>query len=129
MQISSSLFRLCTFVSALLLLAGSCSGGECLTPPCPLPVALNLTLTSAATGMTVSNASIVVTVGAKYSDRCDGGVCFVTGYAGTYEIEISAPGYENTHRRVVVKGDNNNPSCGCAAVNTQRLVVALLSAI
>jgi hypothetical protein len=47
----------------------------------------------------------------------------VFGNAGSYEFDISAPGYQTVHRSVEVSG--TNPECGCPTVETQRLTVAL----
>jgi hypothetical protein len=122
----SSLSRPHPLVGALLLSVSACHGADCFRGPCPIPVALNVTVTSAAAGVSITNATISVTGAVLTSFPCTGGVCFVTGYAGTYEVDISAPGYQSVHRQVVVQG--SNPECGCASTRTQQLAVALANA-
>jgi hypothetical protein len=113
-------------VGALLLAAG-CGGDEtCVVVPCPLPLAVSLTVTSAAGGAV---AGAVVTVSGRVSGTipCSAsGGCDMLGPAGTYELDITAPGYRAAHRTVVVPG--TNPDCGCATTTPQHVDVALTPA-
>jgi hypothetical protein len=45
------------------------------------------------------------------------------GPPGTYQLEISAPGYQSARRQLVVPG--STPACGCTTVSMQRVTVAL----
>jgi hypothetical protein len=51
-------------------------------------------------------------------------VCLVLGYAGNYDLEVGAPGYQSQQQNVVVSG--TNPMCGCQTTNTARLDIALV---
>jgi hypothetical protein len=50
----------------------------------------------------------------------------VIGYAGTYDLEVSAPGFEFALRTVTVRGLDPE-GCGCATVFTERLEVVLVA--
>jgi hypothetical protein len=47
----------------------------------------------------------------------------VPGTAGTYEVDITAAGYQTVHRTVHVAG--STPACGCPIVNTEHIAVTL----
>lgn len=115
--------RLRASVTVLLVLAQACSETECIIPPCAPPFAIEVTVTSAATGAAVPGVSIALTRGVSGGGPCPDSRCAVFGNAGSYEFDISAPGYQTVHRSVVVSG--TNPECGCPTVETQRLTVAL----
>lgn len=100
---------------------------ECLLPPCVLPIAVEITVSNRATHSTVPGAFIVVGSGASTQQApCVQGeetVCRAMGGSGTYELDISAPGYQTVHRRVEVTG--TTPTCGCESVDLQKLQIAL----
>jgi len=54
-----------------------------------------------------------------------GTTCQVWGYAGTYDLEIGAPGFLSARETRVVHGAT--PECGCPTVSTERLAVALVA--
>ena len=101
------------------------SCGRCLQPPCPPPIAITIEVTAAATGSPISNAFLTVSGPTVSTGPC-GPTCSVPGTAGTYTLDVGAPGFETAHRSVMVPG--TDPSdCGCPTVVTQRLAVALVS--
>ena len=111
-------------VAVLLLPALSCIEDElCILPPCAPPIALEVTVTSAATGAAISGVSFRQTGISAQELPCPESKCIVFGNAATYDFDISAPGYQTVRRSVVVTGENRE--CGCPIVNTQRLTVAL----
>jgi hypothetical protein len=111
---------------ALLFSVSACGGTECLSVPCPQPHALEITVTAGATGAPIPAASIAVSGAATGGGPCQNAKCDVMGVAGTYEVDISAPGYQTVHRQVVVPG-TVGAACGCPTAETQRLTVALPS--
>jgi hypothetical protein len=116
-----------TGLVALLLSANACDEGvECIIPPCLQPLAVEVTVTVEPTGAPATGAFIALTGAGSGGGPCLDAKCVVLGVAGTYELDIGAPGYQTVHRRVVVPG--SQPECGCPSVETQRLTVALPSA-
>lgn len=116
-------FRLTLQACLVLLLAQACSEAECIIPPCALPLALEVTVIAEGTGAPVPGVSIAVNGPVTGGGPCADARCVVLGTAGTYEIDISAPGYQTLHRSVVVLGTSRE--CGCPTVTTERLTVAL----
>jgi hypothetical protein len=112
---------------ALLALLGlACSGdAACLSLPCPQPRALTITVTDAASGAPVTGAVIDVTGRETATAPCSG-TCNIAGPAGTYELEISAPGFVSLHRSIQVSG--TDPACGCSTAITENVAVALSAA-
>jgi hypothetical protein len=86
-------------------------------------LALTLAITSTASGSPVAGATVSVTGGAVTQLPCSGS-CEVFGYGGTYELDITAPGFQPTHRSIRIHG--TMPDCGCATTDTQHLSVALV---
>jgi hypothetical protein len=114
-----------TFVRSLLILAGviACGGdGPCLALPCPEPFALTLTVTSATSGVAVTNAVVSVSSAIVTTEPC-AGECFIPGTAGTYKLDVSAPGFVSVHREIQVTG--TDPKCGCPSADTQHVAIAL----
>ena len=107
-------------------LVGCEEGARCILPPCAMPTALMVTVTSAASGAPIANALVAATSPAHVTVPC-GGTCHVPGLGGTYEIEISAPGYRPERRSVQVRGMERE--CGCPIVETERVAVALVPAV
>jgi hypothetical protein len=112
--------RVVTATVIILSIAGC--DGECLHPPCPLPIAMEVVVTSASSGMGVSGTSLDVRGPISSTVPCDSS-CTVGGYAGTYTLNVTAPGYQPAARTVVVQG--TSPSCGCASAQTQHVSFAL----
>lgn len=106
-----------------MLSTSACGESECILPPCAPPFAVEVTVTGETPGTVVAGVSIAVTGAVTGGGPCPEAKCFVLGSAGTYELDISAPGYQTVHRSVVVSG--TSPECGCPTVETQRLTVAL----
>jgi hypothetical protein len=107
---------------ALALTSISC-GHDCLALPCALPVAIIVDVTEAATGAAVKAAVIHVS-GAVRADIPCNTTCRVPGTSGTYDLEVTAAGFEATRRTVRVQG--TTPPCGCPTVVTENLSVALV---
>jgi hypothetical protein len=111
-----------------MAIAGACLSAcksDCLALPCPLPMALNITMTSSVTAGSVTGATAKVTGPALSTMTCAGS-CIVPGYAGTYVIAVSAPGYVDAQRTVTVAGSTSNPACGCASVTRADVTFALV---
>jgi hypothetical protein len=114
----------------LLVCAGiGCSRGtepDCQIPPCPVPMAIVLSVTSAAGGP-AADVTMTVSGAASGSGPCSPGdsatLCIVTGMPGTYNVRLTAPGFEGKALSVTVEG--SSPPCGCTSVQTQRLSVVL----
>ncbi len=113
------------FVVVTILAFGSGVGcsNECLSPPCPLPVALNVTLFSTGSGASVSGASLQVSGPISTTVPCDSS-CAIRGYAGTYTIAVTAPGYQTTERTVLVHG-SSPAACGCGSVQAEDVDISL----
>jgi hypothetical protein len=111
-------------LSALGVVIASCGEGghDCLPPPCPLPLALILDVTAGATGGPVNGAVVKVSGAAVTTMPCNL-TCYVHGYAGTYILDVEAPGFQSAHRTITVQG--TTPACGCPTTATEHLNVAL----
>src|SRR5580765_3227020 len=111
-----------------MLGAGAC-GGDVVCPalPCALPVAVLLTVRDSKSASPITGASVTFTGPFSGSEQCSGATCVVSGGPGTYEIDVSAAGYQPVHQEVRVTGTPST-SCGCATADTQQLSVALTRA-
>lgn len=114
-------------VAIALAFGGSrCASPECTYPPCPVPTAISIVVTSAS-GDPILGASADVTGAVKTVTSCRNGsqanICLVPGTAGTYDLRVSAAGYQTATQNVVVSG--TNPPCGCPTVNSQTITVVL----
>src|SRR5260370_28021179 len=119
---------------AALLLTGigaglaSCgkSGDDCRALPCALPLAIQLSITAAGGGPVegvMVQVSGAITGTASCSAGPDATTCYVSGVAGTYNLEVVASGFQAAQRRVTVGGET--PDCGCPTTMTVHLAVAL----
>ena len=99
---------------------------DCVMLPCPLPVAIMLSATSAAGGP-VFGLTLMVSGAASGSGQCTGGAsatsCVVPGMPGTYDLQLTAAGFQDRTLSVVVPG--STPQCGCTSVQTQQVTVVL----
>ncbi|HEY4218136.1 MAG TPA: hypothetical protein VGM67_13415 [Gemmatimonadaceae bacterium] len=109
-------------LAAAVLTACGDGGADCLALPCPLPIALKLTVNSAATGAPITTASVAVTGGQLTIIPCNG-TCFVPGGPGTYNITVTASGFTSVERSIHVTG--STPKCGCDSADLQDLTIAL----
>jgi hypothetical protein len=116
---------------AAALVVGACGDGvddlsACIVPPCVLPRAVLVRVTSSATGAALPGATVTTTAPVSATFPCTvapDATCPVMGSYGTYELDVAAPGYQTVHRSVVVTG--SSPPCGCPRVDTQQIAVAL----
>ena len=112
--------------AVLGLASAGCRQHECLALPCALPVAIVITATAADGGAPVSDAAVQVSGALTSTLPCPGGTCRVPGTAGTYTLDVHAPGFQAAQRTVTVGG--TNPACGCPTVETAQVNVALAAA-
>jgi PEGA domain-containing protein len=103
---------------------GVALGCRCTHPPCPLPLAIVIKVTAGVTGGPVNGAVVHVSGAAMASVPCNA-TCYVPGYAGTYSLEIEAPGFQKAQRTVTVKG--TNPDCDCQTTITEHLDISLVA--
>ena len=117
--------------SGWIALAGvlvvSCTAPECLTPPCPLPLAVTIHLTSATTGASVEGATLRVTGPVESTGPCQSSTCYVRGPAGSYTVTVEAPGFQTAERTVTVRGVAPQ-GCGCSSAVAERVDLALVPA-
>lgn len=112
---------------ASLWACGGASGDHCLAVPCPLPVAVHLSVTAAGGGA-VSGATMAVSGAVSGGGPCAEGsaatTCDVLGGPGTYSLTVSAPGYQRATITVNVPGQRAS-GCGCALPETQDTTLVL----
>jgi hypothetical protein len=79
-----------------------------------------------STGGPVTGASVSVSVSGVMTETTPcSSTCLVDGGAGTYRLEVGAPGFQTALRTVMVPG--NKPSgCDCGTAIVQHLDVALV---
>jgi hypothetical protein len=120
---TGQLFRVAIMVAVL-----STSGGcvKC-DPLCVLPTAITITVTSSAAAGPV-NGVVVQANGSVGPTQCAGSptTCLVLGSAGTYSLDISAPGFQTAKRTVTVTG-SPAAACGCGGADTEHIDVALVA--
>jgi hypothetical protein len=116
--------RLRIVLTSAILCACGGDSEACLAVPCALPVALRIALTSASSGTPV-HAVIAVSGNISGSLTC-AGACSVLGTAGSYTLDITAPGFQNVKRTVSVEGTAPTP-CGCGSANAVQVNVALVA--
>src|SRR5689334_20757392 len=91
------------FLSALL----GCGGDTCVYPPCPLPLAIDLTVSAANAPNGIANLTLGTDGAVRGTGPCQKAAlahCYVLGTAGLYQLELSAPGYVPVKLGVMVKG-------------------------
>jgi hypothetical protein len=117
-------------IAALALLALSCAkDGSCVVSPCPMSMAAIVTVTSSVSSAKLSDATMHAqgSGGGVTDGPCAGGLCYVQGGAGTYQVDISAPCFTTAHLTFTVTG-SPGMKCGCGSTNTQQLSLALVPA-
>jgi hypothetical protein len=114
--------------TVMALGASRCSSPECVHPPCALPTAIIIGVTSAA-GAPITGASAEVSGAVTITPalKCNTGslqnTCMVLGGAGNYDVRVSAPGFQAVEQSIVVTG--SQPLCGCGSVDTRMVTIAL----
>lgn len=97
---------------------------DCIPPPCPVPIAIVARVTS-STGGPVPNLTLT---SGRVSSSCgvdaSASSCIVIGYSGTYNLRLTAPGFEEKTLGLTVQG-SPAPPCGCPSVQRQDVDVIL----
>jgi hypothetical protein len=112
-------------IGVLTLSIAGCAGADCIAPPCALPVAITVSVTSSAFVAGIPGAFVQATgFGSPLPcNEAPGATCIILGSLGTYELDIGAPGFQTVHRTVQVSG--TTPTCGCSMPDAQHLDVVL----
>ena len=99
----------------------------CVIPPCAFPIAIQV---SVHTGTSQSGvAGAFVRTSGTSDTPCAGGSaapCIVSGYAGRYQLDVGAPGFQTVHRTVDVTGKSASGCGTCPSVDTQQLDIVLI---
>jgi hypothetical protein len=118
-------------VLKFMIVAGVFSCGDdpiCVPPPCAFPIALIVSIHTASSQSGVAGAFARTPSTSELS--CTGGSiapCAIPGYAGTYELDVGAPGFQTVHRTVQVSGGTRPAGCAtCPTAETQRVDVVLV---
>lgn len=114
---------------ATLLVVSACTRTEepCPAVPCPLGIAIEVTLTASPAGTPLTTASYRILANGS-AQPCNQGpsanMCVISGSAGTYQLEISATSYQ-TVQRAIVAPPQSTARCTCNLPVTQRLTIAM----
>lgn len=109
-------------------LAVACSS-DCVSYPCPLPEAAEISVTASSTTAAIPGVTLAVTGAVLATGPCQPGpdgtsVCHVLGGPGSYQAELSAPGYHTATVKFTVTG--TTAGCNtCGHVDRQLLSVVL----
>jgi hypothetical protein len=99
---------------------------DCLRPPCPLPIAIVVRVSSASGGP-VPGLTLTLSGAASGSAQCNADAattsCIVPGTPGRYDLLFAAPEFAPKTLSVTVQG--STPACGCPSVQQQDVVVVL----
>lgn len=106
-------------------MAASACSSECLVPPCPFPIAVQIDVTSATTHAALTNASVVVNGDTARAIACNQ-ACIVPGGAGRYALQITAPGFQPAARVLDVTSSGKSGCGTCEITNGQTLDIALV---
>jgi hypothetical protein len=115
-------------LAVLIGISAACQQNEadCIPPPCAPRMAITLTVVSAAGGP-VPDLTFTLSGLASGSGQCSAGPsatsCIVLGMAGTYDMRLTAPGFQDRTLSVTVQG--STPPCGCPSVQPERLEIVL----
>ena len=97
------------------------------TSACAPPVAITVTATSAAGGP-VPGLTYTSSGALSNSGPCQPAgtttVCTIFGGQGTYNVLLTAPGFQDNTLSVTVTG--TMPQCGCPIIQTQQASVVLI---
>ena len=119
-------------LATVVLLVCGCVGNncgtepDCVPPPCPLPTAIVMNVTSVTGGPIASlimTASGEVTGSGSCSVENAATVCRLHGTPGLYNIRLTAPGFQEKALSVTVAG--KTPPCACAIIQVQQLSISL----
>ena len=120
------------YLASLALLVACATGcsdpaqPDCVIPPCPMPMAIMVSVTS-ATGGPVPALTVTLSGTTSGSGQCNAGPsassCVVPGMPGPYTLQFAASGFQPKAVSVTVSG--STPACGCTSVQTQQLDVVL----
>ena len=113
----------------MLAVVSACTRPEepCPALPCPIGIAVEITLTGSPAGTPLTTASYRVLANGSLQP-CNQGpaanMCVISGGPGTYQVEISAMFYETVQRTIVVAA-KAAARCACPSSDTQRLTIAM----
>lgn len=113
-------------VGAIAVACGNAhTDADCIPPPCPVPYAIQLRVTSAAGGPV---PGLTVEFGGGRSAQCSAEAtlsrCSVLGGHGTYQLHLAAPGFRTADLTVAVPGSDAAP-CACPTMQPQEADVIL----
>ena len=109
-----------------LSLVLGCGDDACTLPPCPLPLAIELTVSAANAPTGIAGLSLAIDGAARGTIPCEKAAiahCYVLGQAGLYQLELSAPGYAPVKLGVTVNGTEG--PCTCPTTEPQLLSVVM----
>jgi hypothetical protein len=113
---------------AVGLAASLASCREDCVATCALPVAVIVHVTAGGVPGPVNGAFVRSLGPVAGPEGCvaeqPASICIVPGHAGTYDIEVGAPGFQTTRRTVVVQGAAAE-GCLCPTADTVRIDVSL----
>lgn len=110
-----------SYLVCLVTAAGAC-GGDCIIPPCALPIAFTVSVTAAGVGTPITNATVEVTGAETATVPCNA-TCMIPGPGGNYHLRISAPGRQAMNADVTVK--SHSAKCACETVDMVTMTVPL----
>jgi hypothetical protein len=99
--------------------------GPCLNLPCAPTFAIALTVKNGE-GQFVTGASVQFTGPQQGTQPCAGS-CYLDGGAGTYQLTVSAAGFQTVARSVTVVGALAK-RCSCPSVTTQTVNITMVAA-
>lgn len=128
----NSLARTFALAVAIAACGGNAATETCVIPPCAPSTALTFTITSASPAVPLAGGVFVNVLGANQTPSgCLQGAtttCGVHGDAGTYQLEIGAPGFQTVKQTVNVAA-RPEVKCGCGGPETVHLDIALTPAM
>ena len=115
--------------TGLVLAAIACDGdAPCFLPPCAFIADLTVAVTGPSGQAPVAGAYAIAT-GAAFRDSlaCSSG-CFFSHGAGTYAIDVGAPGFATVHRSATIVAKPATKCPGCGNTIEQQIEIALVPA-
>jgi len=107
---------------AVMITSCGVVGHDCLALPCPLPLALTIDVTAQDSGAHVNGAVVRVSGPVMTTMTCNQ-TCYLPGYAGTYVLDVEAPGFQSAHHTITV--DGTTPDCGCPTTAARHVSIVL----